>query len=206
MVRRSYSVFLIAALLFLFAQVTIAQDSTITTRTTWSGTQTLNTSVVVENGGVLVLSAGTTINFLYADINSDNIGDFKITVKNGGRLVVQGTNFTPVTIQGSGFVPPANAKKHWSGIVFENTSTPTDTVRFLKVYDANVGISLGRTINTPGLTIGDCATSGIDVTASGVTISGLTITGSGKGIVLGGANATLSYATLSSITGNGIAN
>lgn len=190
-----------------FMTVTKAQDYTITTAETWTTNQTLSTNVIVDNGGTLTINAGVTVGFNYADVNADTTGDFRIEVKAGGKLIVNGTLANPVIFQGAGATPPAYAttNKWWQGLVM--SATTGSSINFLTIQNAALGVNVAGAMDINGLVING-ALNGITVnnTLGGVvninvpTLSNIT----NKGIVVNSGTTNIRYATLSNITDNGI--
>jgi len=196
-------------LLFTFAFITgvKAQDYVVTSAETWHISQTLSTNVIVDAGGTLTIDAGVQIGFNYADVNNDNIGDFKLEVRNGGVLIINGTPSNPVVFQGVGSNPPVAAgdNKWWQGITVSGTGS--STLGFFTVKNANNGVTVNNGSVISGLTV-DGSVNGITVANTGagtVELNGVTLTNlTGKGIIINSGAAIIRNPTITNITDNGI--
>jgi hypothetical protein len=184
-----------------------AQDYVITTAESWVANQTLSTNVIVDAGGTLTIAAGVTVAFNYADINADTTGDFRIEVRNGGKLIINGTYANPVVFRGAGAAPPAyaSANRWWQGLNL--ASTTGSSISFLTIKNANNGINVAGALNLNGITV-DSSANGIIVnnTLGGTVNLNVPVISNipGKGIVINNGATNIRYATLSDITDNGI--
>jgi hypothetical protein len=201
----------LCANIFILAFLTFAQtpDYVITTREVWSTNQSWNTNIIVENGGILVIQAGVEVGIHYADVNGDNIGDVKLEVKNGGRLVINGTPDNPVVFKPTGAnPPPANIKRHWQGIVLSSHSNPTDTLKFFKVVKAYNGLSIARKALVQGAIFDSVYNAGIIVQNSfsgDVNLNSCRVSNSSNlGLQINKAGVNVNYFTANYCSGNGI--
>jgi len=215
----------------LFLSTARAQDYVITTAESWHVNQTLSTNVIVDAGGVLTIDAGVVIGFNYADVNSDTVGDLRLEVRNGGRVIINGTNTNPVIFQGTGSTPPVAAgnSKWWQGIKISGTGSCTFSNLSIKNADnalllnspASIGgVTIDGCYN--GITIADTLSGTVEITAANITnatgggivvnngttiIRNSNVTGvPNNGIVINAPNVTIDWTTVTGCTGSGVYN
>jgi hypothetical protein len=92
--------------------------------TVWEGNVLIDGVVIVTETGVLTVAAGTTVQFVPRDDDSDGIGDSELRVE--GELKVQGTKSAPVLFTSAAESPgPADWKyvmvNHARGVSMSNT-------------------------------------------------------------------------------------
>lgn len=190
------------------------------TTTLWYGTINITGDVTVPSGNTLTISKGTTIVFLEFDQNSDNVGDFDITVN--GTLVVEGTADEPViftTLDTNGKV---NASS-WNKILLNTGSGPHTidhavfeygdvaleikapaTLTDVELRNNRVGISVpaGGVATLANVSVHDSVDDGITAASGKVLATNLSVKDSGNsGLVFAGG--TGSQITGCNVTGNG---
>jgi hypothetical protein len=199
--------FMLLFSVFFISSLKAQSDYVITTAETWHSNQTFSTNVVVDAGGTLTIDAGVVIGINYADVNNDNLGDLKLEVKNGGKLIINGTPSNPVIFQGSGVNPPVAAGDNnwWQGIIM--TSTTGSNLQGVTVKNASNGLAISGSLSVTGLSISN-SINGVTVSNSGtgtVELNAITLSNiTGKGIVVNAGKTIIRNSTLSSISGNGI--
>jgi hypothetical protein len=148
--------------------------------TTWAGTIVVTGDVLVPNGQVLTVGAGTSVQVANIDANKDGKGDDKITVE--GKLVVKGTKDEPVVFTSYGTPPPAG--KGWVGLILKGQGS---TVDYAVIEYADVGIDVRDTSTVSNTTLHKNGT-GLLVTGAGkLTSQGNKVTANvGNGVLAQG--------------------
>ncbi len=185
----------------LFAQTISANDSTISSNTSWSGHVTLEGNVTIAQGTTLTIAAGTTI---------DGGDGYMIEVE--GVLNAQQSHFYSNTM-------PTSQSSHgqglWQGIVVSSTGivTLTDVL----IENTNVGVKSQGEINIQNLTVVDSylginnmgigqvdqfSTTAIDyqaiINSGQISVSQANITNSGTGLLSTG-NAVITNSNFSNV-------
>ncbi len=177
---------------------------------TWNADQIINTVVTVENGGTLTIEAGVNVDFCWADLNADNIGDLKLVVKEGGTLILNGTADNPVTFQPIVCPVPAGAENNrWGGIVLEGTTNPEDRLKYANIYYARIGFDLSRPVDISCCTFENIGLNPVIVrdfdNGSDVNLGSLTIdSADNSGILVYRDGTNITYCVIDSTTNNGI--
>ncbi len=119
-----------------FTNVQYIGGQTITT-TLWYGTIVITGDVVVGAGQTLTIDAGTQVLFVRADVDSNGVGDYTITVE--GTLVSNGTAANPVVFTGQSTA--AKVPGGWDTIVLNGAgSSLTHTI----IEYADTGLQANR--------------------------------------------------------------
>lgn len=197
------------SIIFLFSISLLAQNYEITGNEVWSTNKQFNVPVIVKSGGKLTINAGVLVEVFYADANADGIGDFKLEVENGGTLIINGTLTNPVVFQPKEIYPVNN---HWQGIILKSTSTNyRDTIQFVTLKNAYVGLNVSRDIYAVGLKIQNSYNKGLNINNYtslsspyywGVKID--TVYNNGTGITIAKEGITLNNAYVQKASGVGI--
>lgn len=176
----------------------------------WATNQTINTNVVIPSGVTLTIEAGVRVGVKCADVNLDGIGDVKIIVQNGGSLVIKGGPGSRVVFEAEGARDPSvtDPQKHWTGIIFESSSSSFDTLKYFALKDCYIGLEINRPTILQGVYISGMSETGIKVNntfTGNVEINDVTIkNSSGKGIVINKSGTIVRYATIDTLLGTGI--
>jgi len=80
--------------------------------TTWSGTVLATGRTVVKRGATLTILPGTTVKFLWSDVDGNRIGDGELNVE--GRLIARGTRSKMITFTSARKEP---GKKDWTYVM-----------------------------------------------------------------------------------------
>ncbi|GJQ64227.1 MAG: hypothetical protein SCALA702_32800 [Melioribacteraceae bacterium] len=199
----------ITFLLLLFSAIYSQSSYVISETETWSADKTFNTNVIVESGGKLIIESGVTVGFHWADINADGFGDFKLQVKNGGKIVIRGKTDSPVIFTPVGDpAPEGSENKHWQGIVLDSSATSSDSLYNFQILNSWDGFTIGRPGSIYGVTIQNGVT-GITVedfsSESRFFISGVLAKDlAGKGIIVNQSNTTVQHTIVDSAVTSGI--
>jgi len=159
--------------------VTVSMSQTISgtvTTTTWTGIVVITGDTVVPASNTLTIAAGTQIQFMYVDQNTDGVGDYDLTIN--GTLDVNGSASEPVI-----FTVYGNTEKHpkaWNGIILSGTGS---TIDHAVVEYADIGLDIRDNTTTGNVQVRN-STTGIKVTSP--------------------ANTTWTTCTVNDNTGNGI--
>ena len=156
-----------------FTNVQFIGGQTITT-TLWYGTIVITGDVVVGAGQTLTIDAGTQVLFVRADVDSNGVGDYTITVE--GTLVTNGTAANPVVFTGQNTA--AKVPGGWDTIVLNGAgSSLTHTI----IEYADTGLQANRAnISLNNVTIRKIRGDGLALNnADTFTMTDTTITESG---------------------------
>lgn len=202
---------LLSILMVLFINVSLFAQGAyeITGSETWSTNKQFNVPVIVKSGGKLTIEAGVIIEVFYADANADGIGDFKLQVEDGGKLIINGTLSSPVVFQPKEIYPVNN---HWQGIILNSTNTNyRDTIKFVTIKNAYVGLDVSRDLYAIGVKVQNSYNTGVKINNfnslsssfyHGIKID--TVYNSGTGISIAKEGITINNAYVQKATGVGI--
>ncbi len=191
---------------FMYSQTVTTIDEYVV----WDQDKMINTVIEIADGGTLHIEEGVNVRFNWADLNNDLIGDFKIVVKDGGRLYIDGTAEDPVILEPI-VCPVPNGSEHsiWSGIIFENDEDTDDYIQYAEFRKAHIGIQLYRNVSLGCLTFDDIGGSAVIVQnfddVETTRLNNLDINNADStGIFVYKKNTNLKYCAIDSTQGNGI--
>lgn len=166
--------------------------------TLWYGTIIVTGDITVPAGQTLTIAPGTDILFVFADVDSNGIGDYTLTVE--GELIVNGTSAEPVVFSGQS--APAKIPGGWDRIVLEGSTPSSLSHTIIEYAELGLDIRNGSTLdnvevrstahncillnNADGATmdnvhVHDCGANGVEIRSGSTSVSADNLTAESNG-------------------------